>query len=204
MDNLNLSEYDDDYLAHYGVLGMKWGVRKDVSSKKSSNKDYSANQRKRDRQVYGTRGEKRINKAMNQGDSISIARGREKHKRDKVLGRNKYTRIAVKTAGGVAGIVAGQYGGRAVRKVVGAGQMALMSSLMNSKNQKLSSPKVKVALATAKALTSIYNASTFVDSNPQIKSLVTVGLASAGTMAAGDLAVKSRLRAHGYDPHKLS
>ena len=42
------------------------------------------------------------------------------------------------------------------------------------------------------------------DSNPQIKSLVTVGLASAGTMAAGDLAVKTRLRAHGYDPHKLS
>ena len=203
MDDLNLSDYDDDYLAHYGMLGMKWGVRNDVSSKKSSNKDYSANQRKRDQQVYGSRGEKRINKAMNQGDSISVARGREKHKRDKVLGRNKYTRIAGKTAGGVAGIVAGQYGGKAVRKVVGAGQTALMSSLMNS-NQRLGSPKVKATFAAAKALTSIYNASTFVDSNPQIKSLVTVSLAGAGTMAAGDLAVKSRLRAHGYDPHKLS
>ena len=203
MDDLNLSENDEDHFAHYGALGMKWGVRKDVSSKKSSNKDYSANQRKRDRQVYGSRGEKRVNKAMNQGDSISVARGREKHKRDKVLGRNKYTRIAGKTAGGVAGIVAGQYGGKAVRKAVSVGQRSILRYLQKSEAP-LRSSKFKAGAAAVNALSSVYKASTFVDSNPQIKSLVTVGLASAGTMAAGDLAVKTRLRAHGYDPHKLS
>ena len=36
MDELLLSEMTyDDYLAHYGVKGMKWGVRKRASNLKS-------------------------------------------------------------------------------------------------------------------------------------------------------------------------
>lgn len=35
---------DSEYLAHYGVKGMKWGVRK--SEKKASNKEYRKKKRK--------------------------------------------------------------------------------------------------------------------------------------------------------------
>lgn len=36
MQQQYLIHYDDGYLAHYGVLGMKWGHRKSKSSKKDA------------------------------------------------------------------------------------------------------------------------------------------------------------------------
>lgn len=66
----------DDYLMHYGVLGMKWGHRKstNASNKNSHNKNYTDKQRKNDRAFYGQRGEKRINKKLNEGYGLRGAR----------------------------------------------------------------------------------------------------------------------------------
>ena len=58
-------------LYHYGVKGMKWGRRK---ANTSHNKNYSDKQRKNDRAFYGGRGEKRINKKLNEGYGLRGAR----------------------------------------------------------------------------------------------------------------------------------
>lgn len=198
MDDILL---DDDYLAHYGVLGMKWGVRKDARNSKSSNPDYSATQRKRDRQVYGLRGEKRINKAMNKGDTISIARGREKHRRDKITGRNKYVRVAGKTAGGIAGFAAGQFGAKAAQSTMRVGHKAI-NNFFNKHEIRNNTLLGKAGGAAVQGMFAIDTIAKMIDADPMAKGIVSAGLATAGTMAAGDLAVKTRLRAHGYDPNK--
>ena len=89
-----------DYLIHYGVKGMKWGVRKEPQ-----NSSYSEKQRKRDREVYGRGGVKRINRSMNEGSSISGARSKEAER------INKARRTA--TVAGQVGATVGQMGGAA-------------------------------------------------------------------------------------------
>lgn len=81
----------DDYLMHYGVLGMKWGHRKstNASNKNSHNKNYTDKQRKNDRAFYGQRGEKRINKKLNEGYGLRGARHFEAERRERTEKRKK-------------------------------------------------------------------------------------------------------------------
>lgn len=79
---------------------MKWGVRKEPQ-----NSAYSAKQRKRDLDVYGRGGVKRINRSMNEGSSISGARSKEAAR------INDARRKA--TVAGQVGATVGQMGGAA-------------------------------------------------------------------------------------------
>lgn len=62
-------------IAHYGVKGMKWGVRKKHDD--SPNPRYSERRRAEDRQIYGKGGVKRINRRMNKGQKLHKAQQNE-------------------------------------------------------------------------------------------------------------------------------
>lgn len=73
--------YYNNYLAHYGVKGMKWGVRR--KSRNTYNKNYTDRQRKQDRAVYGGRAERRINRRMNEGYGVKGARAIEADRKER-------------------------------------------------------------------------------------------------------------------------
>ena len=93
----------NDYLAHYGIKGMKWGVRryqrKDGSltsaGKNRYNENYTEKQRKQDRAMYGNRAERRINRRMNEGYGVKGARSIEAQRRQ----RNESIKKTAKRAG---------------------------------------------------------------------------------------------------------
>ena len=91
-----------DYLIHYGVKGMKWGVRKEPQ-----NSSYSEKQRKRDLEVYGRGGVKRINRAMNDGSSISGARSKEAARINSARRKAQVAGQVGSTVGQIGGAVAG-------------------------------------------------------------------------------------------------
>ena len=180
---------EPDSITHYGVKGMKWGVRrseaqldKAANRRNARNPDYTDNQRKRDTQTYGRRGAKRINRSMNKGDSISVARGQQKKRRDRTKGRNKYVRQAGKlVGGGVAGA-----GG-----LVAANRLAKFSS--TATGQALLG-KVLGPQGAAQASAAL--------NTPAAQGAVALGAAKVGHMLSGDIAVSANMRAGGYDPSR--
>lgn len=85
-------------LTHYGVKGMKWGIRRQRKSTNDKNPNYTEKQRKNDRAFYGSKGERRINRNLNKGYGLKGARHIEVEKRDKKVARKKAKQKAVKAA----------------------------------------------------------------------------------------------------------
>ncbi|AXQ61249.1 hypothetical protein SEA_LIBERTYBELL_8 [Streptomyces phage LibertyBell] len=57
-------------LVHYGVKGMKWGVRRN----KQINSGYTSYNQKADKKIVGNRGVKRISRRMDKGQNYNTAR----------------------------------------------------------------------------------------------------------------------------------
>lgn len=100
-------------LYHWGIKGQKWGERRfqnpdgsyTEEGKRRYNKNYSQEQRYRDKRVYGSGAVRRINRDMNSGLSISGARSMEA---DRINSTRKTSRVLGQigsAAGGVAGFV---------------------------------------------------------------------------------------------------
>jgi len=96
-------------LYHHGVKGMKWGVRKKRPKSSDHNKNYSDKQRKNDRAFYGDRGEKRINKKLNEGYGLRGARHLEVERRDRRAKAKKAVKKGVAAVSSAMGTIGTYY-----------------------------------------------------------------------------------------------
>ena len=116
-------------LYHYGVKGMKWGVRR---KRNEHNKNYTDKQRKNDRALYGDRAEKRINRKLNEGYGLRGARHFEVERKERSEKRKKVAKKAIRTIGSAAVTVGSAWaydqifmGGMGTRAVTGLAKDAV-------------------------------------------------------------------------------
>lgn len=116
---------DHIYLAHHGIKGQKWGVRrfqKEDGSLTSAGKErYSSEQYRRDVSVYGRSGAKRIQKRVEKkGMSVSGARSDEARRinsaRRRALVGGQIGAGVGMAVGGVGGLMASRYVNRFLSK----------------------------------------------------------------------------------------
>lgn len=138
-----------EYLVHYGVKGQKWGRRNwqledgtytaagrqhyGIGNKRLNhvqNPNYSTKQRTRDKSLYGRGGVRRINRALNNGNSISGARSVEATRINKA--RARATR-AGKVGSFVGSFVGYKLGGEAIRTGISLGG-TIVGSMLGGKS----------------------------------------------------------------------
>lgn len=66
-----MDDSTEDFLAHYGVKGMKWGKRK--SKHTESRKEYKQRTKREKQEFYNKKAEKLITTAVKKGDDVMIS-----------------------------------------------------------------------------------------------------------------------------------
>lgn len=75
----------DEFLAHYGVVGMKWGIRKDRSGKARPTKQVLAEKKRRRQEASQARADARKEKRLGRGTSKTLKRSRSQNGNDRAF-----------------------------------------------------------------------------------------------------------------------
>ena len=164
-------------LYHHGILGQKWGVRRyqnaDGTLTDAGKKRYTDVQRKRDTNVYGKSGARRIERNINEkGYSVSAARSEEASRINKTRKAAQVSGNVGKIAGSVGGAIGGYYASKYV--------VSALTKTVPEISEALNDPMVNMA----------------------VKAIVSAGASKLATQAGSDLARSATMAINGYSPDK--